>query len=71
MSRNFGRRSGRKSRGGYEKFKPTKEEVVNWLEGVLKPADIPSAVEAYAGNPPKGFKIKELRILADIGKKQN
>lgn len=58
---------GRMPKDRYPPFRPSEEIVALWM--LLEPKNFRATIENYVGKPPKGFRIKEARKLADLGKK--
>lgn len=68
MNKRKQRGRGRSLKDRYPRFRPSEEIVALWM--LLEPKNFRATIENYVGKPPKGFRIKEARKLADLGKEQ-
>ena len=69
MNTRKGRGRGKMQKERYPPFRPSEEIVVLWM--LLEPKNFKATIENYVGRPPKGFRIKEARKLADLGTVRN
>ena len=60
---------GRMPKDRHPPFRPSEEIVALWM--LLEPKNFKATIENYVGKPPKGFRIKEARKLADLGTVSN